>query len=352
MRPAGSARPAVWRSRRCWRCCARRAPRRRMTRWRRCSRRRAQQCAQPTDRLERILCGKPAAGRRARLLSAVRHAREQNACRLRARHRPRRSPSASASRSSSSASTPRRASRCWARTASTWCWRPWGTPPSATASSASSGRITTSRRRRWSGPRRCGSADWNDVATRTICVAVGNVSNAELVSHNARLMLFDEAGVLPDRLKDETCTLAAQDDSFFAYYFTDPAFADRFEQKFGFAQVPWGMGVARTGSDKLARALDLLSQIFHRDGNVPRDRPRKSHPHGLPRAPAARLAAARMQHRRGQHQHGLRPAGAQLELKPTPFAGTVRRPRTGSRSGSASTSPCRCSRPRRPSRCS
>jgi ABC-type amino acid transport substrate-binding protein/ABC-type amino acid transport system permease subunit len=107
---------------------------------------------------------------------------------------------------------------------------------------------------------------WDDVATRTICVTIGNGSNAELVSHNARLMLFDEAGVLPDRLKDETCTLAAQDDSFFAFYFTDPAFADRFEQKFGFAQVPWGMAVARTGSDKLGRALDLMSQIFHRDG--------------------------------------------------------------------------------------
>jgi len=116
------------------------------------------------------------------------------------------------------------------------------------------------------GPKPLWVSDWNDVATRTICVAVGNVSNAEMVKHNARLMLFDEAGVLPDRLKDETCTLAAQDDSFFAFYFTDKAFADRFEQKFGFSQVPWGMGVARTGSDKLARALDLLSQIYHRDG--------------------------------------------------------------------------------------
>jgi len=116
------------------------------------------------------------------------------------------------------------------------------------------------------GPKALRIGDWNDVATRTICVAVGNVSNAQMVSHNTRLMLFDEAGVLPDRLKDETCTLAAQDDSFFAFYFTDPAFANRFEQKFGFAQVPWGMGVARTGSDKLARALDLLSQIYHRDG--------------------------------------------------------------------------------------
>jgi len=116
------------------------------------------------------------------------------------------------------------------------------------------------------GPKVLPIRGWEDVAARTICVTVGNGSNAVIVSHNARLMLFDEAGVLPARLKDETCIMAAQDDSFFAFYFLEPAFADRFEQKFGFAQVPWGMAVARVGSDKLARALDLISQIFHRDG--------------------------------------------------------------------------------------
>jgi polar amino acid transport system substrate-binding protein len=116
------------------------------------------------------------------------------------------------------------------------------------------------------GPKSLEIKDWPDVANRTICVTVGNGSNAQIVSHSARLMLFDEAGVLPDRLRDEICTLAAQDDSFFAYYFTDPAFAARFDQKFGFAQVPWGVAVAQTGTDRLAKALDLISQIFHRDG--------------------------------------------------------------------------------------
>jgi len=173
------------------------------------------------------------------------------------------------------------------------------------------------------GPRALHIGDWDDVATRTICVAVGNVSNAELVSHNARLMLFDEAGVLPDRLKDETCTLAAQDDSFFAYYFTDRAFAGRFEQKFGFAQVPWGMGVAKTGSDKLARALDLLSQIFHRDGTF---------------LEIARKNRIRTTFLERQQQVWQRPEcntadgstnsacvlpALNLELKPTPFAGAV-----------------------------
>jgi polar amino acid transport system substrate-binding protein len=173
------------------------------------------------------------------------------------------------------------------------------------------------------GPKALQISDWEDVATRTICVAVGNVSNAELVSHNARLMLFDEAGVLPDRLKDETCTFAAQDDSFFAYYFTNPAFADRFEQKFGFAQVPWGMGVARTGSDKLARALDLMSQIFHRDGTF---------------LEIARKNRIRTTFLERQQQVWQRPdcntaegstnkacvlPALNLELKPTPFAGSV-----------------------------
>ncbi|WP_020694112.1 transporter substrate-binding domain-containing protein [Reyranella massiliensis] len=116
------------------------------------------------------------------------------------------------------------------------------------------------------GPKSLEIKDWSDIANRTICVTVGNGSNAQIVSHGARLMLFDEAGVLPDRLRDEICTLAAQDDSFFAYYFTDPAFTARFDQKFGFAQVPWGVAVAQSGTDRLARALDLISQIFHRDG--------------------------------------------------------------------------------------
>jgi ABC-type amino acid transport system permease subunit len=117
------------------------------------------------------------------------------------------------------------------------------------------------------GPRALPVKGWSDIAGRTICVTIGNGSNAQIVSHNARLMLFDEAGVLPGQLKDENCTLAAQDDSFFDYYFIEPAFAARFDKKFGFAQVPWGMAVARIESAaRLARALDLMSQIFHRDG--------------------------------------------------------------------------------------
>lgn len=116
------------------------------------------------------------------------------------------------------------------------------------------------------GPKTLAITGWDDIPGRTVCVTIGNGSNADLVAHDARLLLFDEAGVLPERLMDGTCTLAAQDDSFFADAFTRPGFEARFEPKFGFAQVPWGMAVARDHSDRLATALDLVSQIFHRDG--------------------------------------------------------------------------------------
>ncbi|MEQ8335312.1 transporter substrate-binding domain-containing protein [Nisaea sp.] len=116
------------------------------------------------------------------------------------------------------------------------------------------------------GPKELPVSGWKDVAGRSICVSIGNGSNAQMISHHARLMLFEDATALPARLVDETCQLAAQDNSFFASYFTDEDFDRRFEPKFGFAQVPWGIGVSRTGSERLARALDLMSQMFHRDG--------------------------------------------------------------------------------------
>jgi ABC-type amino acid transport substrate-binding protein/ABC-type amino acid transport system permease subunit len=116
------------------------------------------------------------------------------------------------------------------------------------------------------GPHALQIGDWEDASARTICVTIGNGSNAQIVSQGVRVMLFEEAGYLVDRLRDETCTLAAQDDSFFAYYLNQPDFAARFGQKFGFSRVPWGMAVAKTGSDRLGTALDTLSQVFHRDG--------------------------------------------------------------------------------------
>lgn len=116
------------------------------------------------------------------------------------------------------------------------------------------------------GPREISVHGLSDLSGRSICVTVGNYANANLVSQGAHLMLFDDASRLPRGLLDETCVLAAQDDSFFASYLADPAFAARFEPKFAFDPVPWGMAVPKVGSERLAEALELLSRIMLRDG--------------------------------------------------------------------------------------
>ena len=116
------------------------------------------------------------------------------------------------------------------------------------------------------GPHLLRAADWHDIAGDTVCVTVGNAVNAELSGHGARLMLFDGPRELADALRLGTCRLAAQDDSFFASAFADPEFAARFGSKFSVAPLPWGMAVARSGADRLATLLDMLSLDMHRHG--------------------------------------------------------------------------------------
>ncbi|MBV8778558.1 MAG: transporter substrate-binding domain-containing protein [Alphaproteobacteria bacterium] len=173
------------------------------------------------------------------------------------------------------------------------------------------------------GPPEAVVTGWPDVRDRTVCATVGNASNAELVTNGVRLMLFDDASLLPERLADQTCTFAAQDDSFFAYSFTLPDFAASFSEKFGFSELPWGMGVAREGSDKLARALDLTSQIFHRDGVfLAAARANRIHTAFLERQQAV-WSRPGCDRDGGASDPACVLPGANAELQATPFAGQV-----------------------------
>ena len=109
-------------------------------------------------------------------------------------------------------------------------------------------------------------SSWPGAEGKTICVTVGNGSNAELWSHGARLMLFGGPDQLLNGLRDGTCSLVAQDNSFFAGFFARSDFAESYTAKLGFAPVPWGMAVALDGTRELGHALALMTQIFHRDG--------------------------------------------------------------------------------------
>jgi polar amino acid transport system substrate-binding protein len=100
----------------------------------------------------------------------------------------------------------------------------------------------------------------------TVCVTVGNSTNAELSVNGARLKLFDKASSLVDELRLGGCSLVAQDDSFFASYLQQPAFAAAYETKFGFAPLPWGVAVAREDGQRLADVLALSMQQLHISG--------------------------------------------------------------------------------------
>ena len=116
------------------------------------------------------------------------------------------------------------------------------------------------------GARPLAVAGWEGLAGNTVCVTLGASSNQDLVAHNVRLLLFDTPRRLLEELERGACPLIAQDDSLLAASFADPAFARRYDTKFEFDTLPWGMAVPLHDSAGLARVLSLLSQQFHRDG--------------------------------------------------------------------------------------
>ena len=107
-----------------------------------------------------------------------------------------------------------------------------------------------------------------DLAGKTVCVTVGNATNADLAGHGARLMLFADAHQMIEQLHTGSCVLAAQDDSLFARHWLQDSFRARQSLKFGFAPLPWGAAVDKAGGADLARALGLAMQDLHADGSV------------------------------------------------------------------------------------
>ena len=166
-------------------------------------------------------------------------------------------------------------------------------------------------------------ATWHDIVGSTVCVTVGNVINASLTGHGARLMLFDAPGDLVNALQLGTCNLAAQDDSFFASAFADPDFAARFAVKLSLAPLPWGMAVPREGADRLATLLELLSVQFHRDGVYLGLAARNGVPLDFLHAQQAAWRSAACLRADGGPASGCLIDPVDSALPPTPFAGRV-----------------------------
>jgi len=106
------------------------------------------------------------------------------------------------------------------------------------------------------------------IAGQTVCVSVGNSTNAELAERGANLMLFASAQQLVDQLELGACRLAAQDDSLFAPHLLRAEFAARHDIKFGFSPQAWGVAVRPQQGERLAARLSPLLRELHADGTL------------------------------------------------------------------------------------
>jgi polar amino acid transport system substrate-binding protein len=118
------------------------------------------------------------------------------------------------------------------------------------------------------GRRQLALASAKDLSGRTVCVTVGNASNAELAALGARLMLFSDGAKLLEQWRQGGCALAAQDDSLFAPALRQPAYAAVHEIKLALGDLPWGAAVGKAGGQRLANALGWVMQALHADGSL------------------------------------------------------------------------------------
>lgn len=100
------------------------------------------------------------------------------------------------------------------------------------------------------------------LAGRTVCVTIGNSTNADLAVHGARLMLFNSARRLVEQVHNGTCALAAHDDSLLL-----PVLPAAYEAKLSFAPLPWSIVVGR-GGNALAQWLGDELRALHADGSL------------------------------------------------------------------------------------
>lgn len=128
-------------------------------------------------------------------------------------------------------------------------------------------------------PRQSKISNLTDLSGRSICVPLGSYSNAVIAASGARLMMFDRPDRMISALRLGACTMIAHDEPLLFASVTGPTapseLQSRFEQKFSFATVPWGMAVRHPdgetlGPETLGAVIRLLLIQYHRDGYLMR----------------------------------------------------------------------------------
>jgi ABC-type amino acid transport substrate-binding protein/ABC-type amino acid transport system permease subunit len=169
---------------------------------------------------------------------------------------------------------------------------------------------------------------WHDLKGKTVCVPLGNFSNIVFSENRVKLLIYDRPNRLIDALEFGACSIIAHDRSLLnAEVFGPDApknLSNKFEEKFSFDTVPWGIGVQKEAKDDLGAALSFIMAHLHQSGTLEK---------------LARQHGVDIQFLADQHQlfknsncliqHKLNPAclGTPIDIldKPTPIAPQVHR---------------------------
>jgi polar amino acid transport system substrate-binding protein len=115
----------------------------------------------------------------------------------------------------------------------------------------------------------------NDLSGKSICVPLGSYSNTEIAASGARLLLFDRPDRMIGALRLGACSIIAHDEPLLYAGVTGPnapsVLREKFEQKFSFSTVPWGMAVRLSDGETvreetLGAVLRLLLLHYHQSG--------------------------------------------------------------------------------------
>jgi len=115
----------------------------------------------------------------------------------------------------------------------------------------------------------------SDLSGRSICVPLGSYSNTEIAASGARLILLDRPDRMINALRIGACSILAHDEPLIYAGVTGPnappELREKFEQKFSFSMVPWGMAVRLSdgetaGEETLGAVLRLLLIHYHQSG--------------------------------------------------------------------------------------
>jgi ABC-type amino acid transport substrate-binding protein/ABC-type amino acid transport system permease subunit len=113
---------------------------------------------------------------------------------------------------------------------------------------------------------------WHDLKGKTVCVPLGNFSNIVFSEHRVKLLIYDRPNRLIDALEFGACSIIAHDRSLLnAEVFGPDApknLSNKFEEKFSFDTVPWGIGVQKEAKDDLGAALSFIMAHLHQSGTL------------------------------------------------------------------------------------